>query len=79
MRSYRPLAKEQRYQIAVLMQVNRKQKEIAELQRQIEEKATQYRLDCSDVLTPEQQSKSSAFGPGMGRGHGPGWNHGGRW
>ena len=56
-----------------------KQKEILEIQKQLGEKATQYRLDCRAMLTPEQQSKMAAFGPGMGRGNGSGWKHGGRW
>lgn len=59
--------------------ITAKQKEISELQRQLDEKATAYRLDCRAVLTPEQQSKMAAFGSGIGRGYGPGWKHGGRW
>jgi len=56
-----------------------KQKELSELLGQLGEKATGYRLDYRAVLTPEQQSRLPAFGPGMGRGRGPGWTHGGRW
>ena len=59
--------------------ITAKQKEISELQRQLDEKAVQYRLDCNAMLTPEQLSKMAAFGPGMGRGYGSGWKHGGRW
>lgn len=56
--------------------ITAKQDEIFELQRQLQEKSTKYQLDCRNVLTPEQQSQMAAFGPGYGRGHGPGR---GRW
>lgn len=56
--------------------ITAKQKEIFELQQQLQEKSTRYQLDCRNVLTPEQQSQMAAFGPGYGRGHGPGR---GRW
>jgi Spy/CpxP family protein refolding chaperone len=56
-----------------------KQKELSGIQAQLDEKATQYQLDCREVLTPEQQAKMAAFRPGMGRGNGSRWNHGGRW
>jgi periplasmic protein CpxP/Spy len=56
-----------------------KQKELSNIQAQLDEKAVVYRFDCRAMLTPEQQAKMAAFGPGMGRGHGPGWNHGGKW
>lgn len=57
-------------------EITGKQAEVFELQKQLQEKSTQYQLDCRNVLTPEQQSQMAAFGPGMGRGHGPGWK---RW
>lgn len=56
-----------------------KQKELSGIQTQLDEKATRYRLDCREILTPEQQAKMAAFGPGMGRGNGQMWKHGGRW
>jgi len=56
-----------------------KQRELSGIQAQLDEKATQYRLDCREVLTPEQQAKMAAFRPGMGRGNGQMWGHGGRW
>ena len=52
------------------------QNEVFELQRQLQEKTTQYQLDCRNALTPEQQSQMAAVGPGYGRGHGRGWK---RW
>ncbi|MDZ7696284.1 MAG: Spy/CpxP family protein refolding chaperone [Deltaproteobacteria bacterium] len=45
-----------------------KQRELSGIQAQLDEKAAQYRLDCRAMLTPEQQSKMTSFGPGMGRG-----------
>jgi len=56
-----------------------KQKNLSNLQAQLDEKAALYRLDCRALLTPEQQSKMAAYGPGMGRGNGQMWKHGGRW
>jgi Spy/CpxP family protein refolding chaperone len=56
-----------------------KQKELSSLQIQLDEKTAQYRLDCWEVLTAEQQSKMVSFGPGMGRVYGQGRMHGGRW
>ena len=44
-----------------------KQKEILALQSQIQEEATNFRLEMRKVLTPEQQAQ---FGPGMGWGMG---------
>jgi Spy/CpxP family protein refolding chaperone len=49
-----------------------KQKEINELHRQIQEKASQHQLEFLSVLTPEQRAKMTAFGPGAGWGRGPG-------
>jgi len=55
-----------------------KQKEILNLQAQMQEEATNYRLEVRGVLTPEQQAQVGAFyGPGMGMGHGLGRM--GRW
>jgi Spy/CpxP family protein refolding chaperone len=56
-----------------------KQRELSGIQAQLDEKAAQYRLDCREILTPEQQAKMAAFGPGMARGNGQMWRHGGRW
>jgi Spy/CpxP family protein refolding chaperone len=48
-----------------------KQKEILNLQAQLQEEATRYRLEVRQVLTPEQQAQVGAFyGPGMGMGPG---------
>ena len=44
-----------------------KQNEILALQSQIQEEATNFRLEMRKVLTPEQQAQ---FGPGMGWGMG---------
>lgn len=54
-------------------QVKAKEKELGELQMQMREKATQFMLDVRKGLTPEQQTKLSAMGPGMGRHHGAGY------
>ena len=47
-----------------------KQKEINALRAQMQEKGTKNRLEMRKILTPEQQAKVTAFGPGFGRGHG---------
>lgn len=63
-------------------EITAKQNEIFDLERQVQEKATSYRLDCRSILTPEQQAQMTAFGPGCGRGRGYGGGHGprgGRW
>ena len=60
------------------------QKEAQNLRGQLTDKITTYRLDVRQVLTPEQQAKSQAYGtgrgmarmgggPGMMGGHAPGW------
>jgi Spy/CpxP family protein refolding chaperone len=49
-----------------------KQKEIAALQTQMQEKALAARTEVANVLTPEQRAQLPAFGPGMGPGFGPG-------
>jgi Spy/CpxP family protein refolding chaperone len=51
-------------------QILAKQKELGELQSQMREKATQFMLDVRKVLTPEQLTKFSVLGPGMGAHHG---------
>lgn len=37
--------------------ISAKQKEIQAIQNQIQEKTTQYQLECRELLTPEQQEK----------------------
>jgi Spy/CpxP family protein refolding chaperone len=49
-----------------------KQKEIATLQAQMQEKALAARTAVAEVLTPEQRAQMPAFGPAMGPGFGPG-------
>ena len=49
-----------------------KQKEIAALQTQMQEKALAARTAVAEVLTPEQRAQVPAFGPGMGSGFGQG-------
>jgi Spy/CpxP family protein refolding chaperone len=67
-----------------------KQKEINALRTQLQEKATQNRLEMRKILTPEQQAQLGAYGPGYGMrggmmgggfGPGPGMGYGGcpRW
>ncbi|HBZ56135.1 MAG TPA: hypothetical protein DEO88_12080, partial [Syntrophobacteraceae bacterium] len=51
-------------------QVLAKQKEVGELQIQMREKGAQFALDVRKILTPEQLTKFSAMGPGMGPRHG---------
>jgi len=50
-----------------------KQKEIATLQAQMQEKALAARTAVAEVLTPEQRAQLPVFGPGMGPGFGPGF------
>ena len=52
--------------------ITAKQKEIAALQTQMQEKALAARTAVAEVLTPEQRAQLPAFGPGMGPGFGPG-------
>jgi Spy/CpxP family protein refolding chaperone len=52
--------------------VTAKQKEIAALQAQMQEKALAARIAVAEILTPEQRAQMPAFGPGMGPGFGPG-------
>jgi len=49
-----------------------KQKEIAALQAQLQEKTLAARTAVAETLTPEQRAQMPAFGPGMGPGFGPG-------
>ena len=46
------------------------QKEILNLQSQIQEKGTNFNLEVRKALTPEQQAQMASFGPGMGWGKG---------
>lgn len=50
-----------------------KQKEIFELQSQLQEKASTLGLEIRKVLTPEQLAQLPAFGPGPGFGPGMGF------
>jgi Spy/CpxP family protein refolding chaperone len=58
--------------------ISEKQMEIQAIQNEIQEKATQYQLDCRQFLTAEQQEKLGTFvashggrgGQGMGGGRG---------
>jgi Spy/CpxP family protein refolding chaperone len=53
--------------------ISAKQQEIRDLQNEIQEKATQYQLDCREFLTAEQKEKlgtSMACQGGMRGGHG---------
>ena len=56
-----------------------KQKEIAALQAQLQEKALAARTAAAEVLTPEQRAQLPAYGPGMGFGRGMGKGFGPRW
>jgi periplasmic protein CpxP/Spy len=64
-----------------------KQKEIATLQAQMQEKGLAGRLAVAEVLTPEQRAQMPGSGPGMGpgagrgmgMGHGPRMGFGPRW
>lgn len=51
-------------------QIASKQKEISELEQAIDELSTRHRLDCREVLTPEQKEKASGMDGGMHRGWG---------
>jgi Spy/CpxP family protein refolding chaperone len=52
--------------------ITAKQKEIAALQAQMQEKALAARTAVAETLTPEQRAQMPVFGPGMGPGFGPG-------
>ena len=53
-----------------------KQKEIATLQAQMQEKALATRTAVAETLTPEQRAQMPAFGADMGPGFGPGQGRG---
>ncbi len=48
------------------------EKEVRELQDQMQEKMVQFKLEARKVLTPEQLSQFGERGMGPGLGHGPG-------
>lgn len=58
--------------------LSEKRQEIQAIQNEIQEKATQYQLDCRQFLTPDQQEKLGTLvaqhgGRGMGMGAGHRW------
>lgn len=59
--------------------VKAKQKEILELRSQLQDKATELRLEIRKLLTPEQQAQMAAFGPGFDPGMGRMGRMSGRW
>jgi Spy/CpxP family protein refolding chaperone len=52
-----------------IVKVNR---DIQTIRTQLNDKATKYRLQMLNVLTPEQRAQVQSRGPGFGRGFGPG-------
>jgi Spy/CpxP family protein refolding chaperone len=58
--------------------ITAKQKEILNLQTQLQEKGTNLRLEIRKLLTPEQQAQLATFGTGFGPGMGK-MGRGGRW
>jgi Spy/CpxP family protein refolding chaperone len=58
--------------------ITAKQKEIFNLQSQLQEKGTNFKLQISKLLTPEQQAQLATFGPGVGPRMGK-MGRGGRW
>jgi Spy/CpxP family protein refolding chaperone len=50
--------------------ITAKQKEILNLQTKLQEKGTNFRLEISKLLTPEQQAQLATYGPGFGPGMG---------
>jgi len=58
--------------------ITAKQKEILNLQTQLQEKGTNLRLEIRKLLTPEQQAQLATYGPGFGPGMGK-MGRGGRW
>jgi Spy/CpxP family protein refolding chaperone len=56
--------------------ITAKQKEIAALQAQMQEKRLAVRTAMAEVLTPEQRAQLPAFGQGAGPGFGPGFGPG---
>jgi Spy/CpxP family protein refolding chaperone len=60
--------------------ITAKQKEILNLQTNLQEKGTNFRLETRKLLTPEQQAQLGTFGYGMGFGPGMGkMGRMGRW
>ena len=55
-----------------------KEKELRDLQDQMQDKALQLKLEARKILTPEQLSEfgGRGMGPGFGRGHGRGYGKG---
>lgn len=61
-------------------QIKALQEDMLDINAQLQEKATNARLEMSKVLTKEQQAQLNAYGPGTGRGMGPGMGgRMGRW
>jgi len=58
--------------------ITAKQKEILNLQTNLQEKGTNFRLEISKLLTPEQQAQLATYGPGFGPRMGK-MGRGGRW
>jgi len=58
--------------------ITAKQKEILNLQTNLQEKGTNFRLEIRKLLTPEQQAQLATFGPGFGPRMGK-MGRGGRW
>lgn len=58
--------------------ITAKQKEILDLRTKLQEKGTNFRLEISKLLTPEQQAQLATYGPGFGPRMGK-MGRGGRW
>jgi len=58
--------------------ITAKQKEILNLQTKLQEKGTNFRLEISKLLTPEQQAQLATYGSGFGPRTGK-MGRGGRW
>ena len=58
--------------------ITAKQKEILDLRTKLQEKGTNFRLEISKLLTPEQQAQLATYGPVFGPGEGK-MGRGGRW
>ena len=59
--------------------ITAKQKEIAALQNQMQEKGLASRMAVAEILTPEQRAQLPAYGPGSGGARGRGMGFGNRW
>lgn len=57
-------------------QILAKQKEISDLQAQIQQTATKHQLEARKILTPEQQQKLAVSSMGRGPWAGSGWGRG---